>query len=309
MTGLSSAPAREHDPYLLAAAMAAGAALIWSMGVMTTRLATAADSWQYLVWRSLGVIAIMEGLGFVAGRPLVVWRFLRGGRDGFLAAVLMALSATSFIYALKQTSVANAVFLASTAPLCNLVLGRLILRERLTLAGVGAIALGLCGLVVMVGISFDGGDASGNIAAMLSSVGFAGYSIVVRKGNAGGTRELIAGYATLCAAFCAAMVGVNGRPFLLPAFDTAMALLHGVVFIGFGILLFNRAARTVSAVGLGVLAQVETVFAPVWVYLFLGETASLHTLLGGGLILAGVIWLAIAEASRPPPAPPLPQAG
>lgn len=301
--------ARDTDPYLLAAAMAAGAALIWSMGVMTTRLATSADSWQYLVWRSLGVIAIMELLGLQAGKPLVVLRFLRGGLHGWLAAVFMAISATAFIYALKQTTVANAVFLASTAPLCNLILGRLILHERLTAAGIGAIALGLVGLVVMIGISFDGGDMSGNIAAMLSSIGFAGYSIIVRKGEAGGTREIIGGYATMCATLCAFMVWFNGKPFLLPALDISMALLHGVVFIGFGILLFNRAARTVTAVGLGVLAQVETVFAPVWVYLFLGETVSLNTLLGGGLILAGVVWLALAEAARKPPTPPLPQAG
>jgi drug/metabolite transporter (DMT)-like permease len=38
------------------------------------------------------------------------------------------------------------------------------------------------------------------------------------------------------------------------------------------------------------LALSEVFFAPLWVWLFLGETIPLQTLFGGAVIMAAVIW-------------------
>jgi drug/metabolite transporter (DMT)-like permease len=304
MSNAASTSAPAGQTHALAAATAAFAALLWSLGIITVRLADDADSWQYLVWRSLGCILALELIGAMVGRPFVLARFLRADWRTWAAAAFMALSAISFIYAIKQTSAANALFLASTSPLINLILGWLILGERLTWSGVGAIALGLIGLLLMVGSSLEGGDLIGNIAAVMSAVGFAGYVIFARRATADTSLERISGNAFIIVLVCLSVVIANGRPIVPPVFDITMAAIHGIVFIALGVMLFNRSTPHLSAVGLVVMAQVETVLGPVWAFLFFAERPGLETLLGGALILAGVVWMAIAEARRPvtPPA-------
>jgi drug/metabolite transporter (DMT)-like permease len=51
--------------------------------------------------------------------------------------------------------------------------------------------------------------------------------------------------------------------------------------------------------------MVEVLLAPVWVWLFLGETASAGTLLGGGILLLAIAGNALSGIRRKPVAPPL----
>ena len=41
--------------------MAVLAGLIWSFGAVTARLADGSDAFQYLAWRSVGIIVVIEG--------------------------------------------------------------------------------------------------------------------------------------------------------------------------------------------------------------------------------------------------------
>ena len=56
-----------------------------------------------------------------------------------------------------------------------------------------------------------------------------------------------------------------------------------------GLVLFARGSRVVPAVTLVMLAQAETVAAPVWTYLFFDETTTPAVILGGALILFAVL--------------------
>jgi drug/metabolite transporter (DMT)-like permease len=74
-----------------------------------------------------------------------------------------------------------------------------------------------------------------------------------------------------------------------------LALLHGGVFIVVGTFLFNHATKTISAVGMSVLAQSETATIPLWVYLFIGERPALTTIIGGAIMLSAVVGKAIFD--------------
>jgi len=278
----------------VAAVLALTAGTLWSFGGITVRLAPDSDSWQYLVWRSVGLLVAVEATAVLRGRGLLMPRFVSGGLPGWIGAAGLSLAAIAFVYALKVTTIANAIFLASITPLLSLVLGRIILKEPLTPVSIIAIMLAGAGLLVMVGGDMGGGSLVGNAAALLSSVGFAAYSICVRIAPGRDFTPALAGTAAMTLAVCAAVTVVSGRTLVPPAQDIAMALLHGAVFIGVGVACFNLASPVVPAVGLVVLAQTEAVFSPVWGWLLLGETPALTTLAGGALILTGVIMTAIA---------------
>ena len=75
-------------------------------------------------------------------------------------------------------------------------------------------------------------------------------------------------------------------------------LLHGALLIVVGTILFNIGSCSVPAVAMMILAQSEMAFAPFWIFLFLGESPSGWSLLGGAIILTAVIGKAVLD-SRP----------
>ncbi|MEJ1161254.1 DMT family transporter [Prosthecomicrobium sp. N25] len=287
---------------LIGSAMALAAGLLWSFGVLTVRFAAEADPFQYLIWRAVGVMAVMEGISVVSGGGLLLPRFLKTDRLGFVAAAGLVLAAVAFVFALKRTTVANAVFFASTAPLQTAILARIFLGERLGTGGVASILVGLAGLLVMVGGDLGGGDLAGNLGGLFSAFGFAVYAVAVRLGKGRDFAPVLAGYGLLTLLVCLAATLFNGRTLLPPPLDVAMAVTHGAALIGIGTILFNRASRAVPAVGLTVLAQTETVFAPLWVYLVFAETPKATSLAGGALILAAILLKAFTTPPEPRPA-------
>jgi drug/metabolite transporter (DMT)-like permease len=94
------------------------------------------------------------------------------------------------------------------------------------------------------------------------------------------------------------VMGVLGIGVLPGARDVGLGLLHGGVVLAIGLVLFARGSRTVPGVTLVMLAQAETVAAPVLTWLFLGETTTLAVVAGGAIILVAVVLQAMDGTAR-----------
>ena len=279
--------------------MALSAGVTWSLGAVTARTAHGMDAWQYLIWRSVGVIVVMGALAAWRREGSPFPRAFRAGWVMRVACLGLMLASVAFIYALKNTSAANAAFLASITPLLAVVLARVFIGERLTVVTIVSIAVALAGLLVMVTADVGGGNVKGNIAALLSSLGFAGYSVCVRSEPRRDWGPVMPGYALMAIVLCGAVTLVNGRSLVPPVQDIGRAMLHGGVFIVVGTLLFNDASRHIPAVAMTVFAQTETVFVPLWIFLVLGERPATTSLVGGAIIFTAVVGKAVFDA-RPP---------
>jgi drug/metabolite transporter (DMT)-like permease len=286
---------------LLASVFALSAGLVWSFGGVTARSAEHSDAFQYLIWRSVGIIVVIELIARWRRRPPVTPIAFTSGRMMLIADVMLLLASIAFVYALKTTTAANAAFLASMTPLIAGVFARVFLGERITRVTLVAIAVALVGLVVTVWGDLEAGDMVGNLAAVMSSVGFAGYTVCVRTDPHRDWSPVMPGYAVMMIAICGVVSVAGGKTLVPPAGDIAYGLLHGGVFIVVGTLLFNVGARQVPAVAMVVFAQTETIFVPVWTYVFLSETPTGTSLLGGAIILAAVLGKAVVDATRPHP--------
>ena len=281
---------------LLGAMFAIGAGLVWSLGVITAKKSPDADAWQYLIWRSIGVLVAVELLSVIRGTGLVTPKAYRSGRIVLLGCFFLWLASIAYVYALKTTTAANTSFLASITPLVAVVFARIFLGEKLTRITVGAIALALVGLAITVLSDLSAGNMTGNIAALLSAVGFAGYTVCVRTDQLRDWSPVLPGYALFMIAVCGIVTMINHKSLIPPATDLLLALLHGAVFIVVGTLLFNLGSRTVTAVALTIFALSEYVFAPIWGFLFANETPKSTTLLGGAIVLVAVAGKAILDA-------------
>jgi drug/metabolite transporter, DME family len=282
---------------LIGSVLALAAGTLWSMGVLTVRLATEADAWQYLMWRSVGLLIAIEIWSLAQRREFISPRAFTSGWLIIAGSACIVLASFTYIFALKTTTVANTVFLASTTPLVASVMAWFVLKEKLTLVGALTIAIACIGLLVMVNGQLGGGKMIGDIAALASAIGFAGYAICTRLGPKLDWQIMLPCYALMTFPLCLAFTLLQGKPVFPPLYDISLAMFHGAVFITIGTSLFNLASRRISAVAMVVFAQIEAVLGPLWVFLALGEKPAATALLGGGIILAAIFIKAVFDKS------------
>jgi drug/metabolite transporter (DMT)-like permease len=290
---------------ILASATALGAGAVWSFGAISARLADESDAFQYLIWRSIGIIVVIEILGRIQSKPSQVVRAYTSGRTMLLANVMLLLASLGFVYAVKTTSAATAAFLGSTTPVFGVIAARIFLHERFNRVTMISIGVAFFGLFVMVAGDLEAGNLVGNLAALSAAIGFAGYAVCVRSNPSEDWSPVLPGYGVMMIAICAAVTLAGGESLVPPVPDLSYALFHGAVIIVVGTLMFNVASRQVPAAAMTVFAQSEMVLVPVWGVAFLGERPPVTTWIGGGIIMTAILGKAIidARATHPQPAP------
>lgn len=286
---------------VVASLLAIGSGIVWSFGAVLKRLSEDVDAFQYLIWRSVGILVVIEIMSAIQRKPFPSIRAWRSGRWMILANLGLFLASLAFVYAVDTTTAANAAFLGSLTPLVAVVLTRF-LGEKLSKSTLVAIAVGLVGLVLTVFGDLDSGNMLGNASALLASVGFAIYTISVRSGPTRDWSPVLPGYGLLMIIVCGVVTVARNRPLVPAGDDIARALLHGAVFIVIGTLMFNYASKQVPAVPMTVFAQAEMVFVPIWGFLILDERPAALAMLGGAIIFAAVIGKAVYDTrgGRPP---------
>src|SRR3546814_19256608 len=118
--GAPAAPVQspQLDSQPLGAWLVFGSAMVWSLGGILARLADVENAWTAVFWRS-GTAALFL-LGFMLlrdGRAGTVALFARMGLPVLAVALCFAIAATSFVVALKLTTVANTLLMQAGVPL------------------------------------------------------------------------------------------------------------------------------------------------------------------------------------------------
>src|SRR5271165_6200854 len=111
------------------------AGLCWSFTGIFLRLAPHFDPWQFLTWRSFGTACAIAIIARVGGQGTLARRLVALGGVGAIVTLAFAVASITFIISMKTTTVANALFLSSCAPLLAAILAYLALGEELSAAG------------------------------------------------------------------------------------------------------------------------------------------------------------------------------
>lgn len=262
------------------------AAICWSSGGILVRQLSITNAWEIVFWRSvfmalfvLGVLAVLHGRRL----PQAV---IAAGKPGLLAGLFLAGTFFFFIASLTRTTVANTFVLMSVSPFLAALAGRLILKEAVPARTWVAMAVAFAGVVVMFADSLDGGRLAGNLLALGVSCCFAAQVTVLRRFHATVDmlpQVMIAGVISLVIAFAVS------PPFAATGRDLGFLVLMGCVQLGTGCLLATAASRHLSATELGLLALLEPIAGPLWVWLLLGENPGAATLTGGAIVLLAVL--------------------
>ena len=93
-----------------------------------------------------------------------------------------------------------------------------------------------------------------------------------------------------------AYIQAQGAPIVVSGWDMGVSLAIGALILAFGMVMYTLGSRVIPAAELTLLSLIEVLLAPMWVFLFLGETASAATFVGGGVLLAAVALNAVMGA-------------
>ncbi|MDA7430160.1 DMT family transporter [Primorskyibacter aestuariivivens] len=295
-------PAQMSDTHKSGVLFVFAAGVLWSTVGLGIRLIDDAVVWQILLYRSIALSLFLYVVIRLRSGESPFAQIRRIGFPAVIAGLSLVAAYSGGIYAIQATSVANAMLLFATAPFMAAVLGWVVLREPVRLATWVSIAVAIGGIAIMVADKTGGVALSGSLAAIGSAFGFAVFTVALRWGKSG---EMLPSV-FLSGLFAIVMTTVIclslSLPLLLTPRDGGIAMGMGVFQVGAGLILYTLGSRSLPAAELALLSLAEVLLGPLWVWLFLGETATANTLIGGAILLAAIIGNAVSGKRRKPPA-------
>jgi len=263
-------------------------ALLFSTGGVAIKLSSL-TGWQVSCLRSL-IAGVALLLVFRRFRAVWTWRTL-------IVAVPYAATFTLYALANKLTTAANAIFLQDTAPLYILILGPVLLHERVRVTDLGFLAALGAGLALIfvsgVAPSATATDPSlGNVLGACSGVTWAltllGLRWLAVRANTGPETPIAAVIAG-CFLASAAAAGF-ALPIESASIDNWLIVLYlGVFQIALAYLLVTKGIRHVSALEASLLLLIEPVFSPVWAWMVLNEIPGPLALVGGAVVIIATV--------------------
>ena len=276
------------------------AGVFWSSMGLGIRSIEVANVWQILFYRSWALagflfILITYRSGY---RPLATIR--RVGSAGAVGGMGLVAAFAGGIYAIQTTTVANAMFLFAAAPFLAAALGWIILRESVRKATWVAMIFAMIGIAVMVANGISAGRLGGNLSAIVAASGFAIFTIALRWGRLEDMLPAVFLGGLFAIIVSAGVCHFGSYGFDVPGNDIAIALSLGVFQVGLGLAIFTIGSKVVPAAELALLSMTEVLLGPLWVWLFLGETVSTFTLIGGFILMLALAGNAVSGLRRKP---------
>lgn len=238
------------------------------------------DPWTAIVWRGLFVFVAM-------GAFWLWWRVALGsrepfinGRDGYVVAVLHCAANILFMTALHNTTVANLVFILALNPLFAALFSFLWLKERVTRATLIAILAALVGVVIIVWDGLGRGSALGDGLALGCALVLGFGLTYVRR-----SRKNLSLSPALGALMAAAIALPLAQQLWLSGDQWVYMALNGFVVMPMASAMLVAGPRYITAAEVAMFFLLETVLAPIWVWLVIGEVPSGNSLIGGAIIL------------------------
>lgn len=218
-------------------------------------------------------------------RTILKKTFSNSVRFLFLSAFLMAISNSFFISAVKITNVANVVLIFSTSALFAALFSYLFYKEKIGKNIFIATIFIFIGLFIIFSDNLEIGNVKGNIYALFCTILFS-LSFVFLAKHKDINRVLVTAFSGLFLSlvslfFCEDLkIDVN---------TLFLVMIMGLLISPISRVLMGIGSKYISASEVSLLMIIETIMAPIWVWIFLNEKPTTYTFIGGSLILITLV--------------------
>jgi drug/metabolite transporter, DME family len=200
--------------------------------------------------------------------------------------VFFVLMNVTYLTGMTLTTAANAIWLQSTAPWWVFLAGVVFLRQPFSPLERAPLVIGGIGLAIILWFEVQGQDRTGVLFGLVSGMSYAGVVMSLRALRNLETVWIVAvAHLVTAAAIFPYVVYLDCWP---SGIQFLVLAAFGIFQMGLPYVLFARGLRTITsqeATGIGLL---EPLLLPIWVALAWHEFPAPSTLVGGGLILAGL---------------------
>lgn len=216
------------------------------------------------------------------------------------SGIFLAFHYATWISSIHMTTIANSTVLVACNPIFVAIGNYFILKEKFSYKMIAGIVIALLGTLI-IAMGSTGGEVNsmmlGNILAFLGAVFVAGYFVIggiVRKNIGAGVYVFIVYLVSTIILFL--MCFVTGTPiYPYPAREFLLFIALAFFCSTLGHTIYNYLVKYVSSSLISVSTLSEPIFASILAIFFFKEIPSLHTLVGGIIILLGIFYYLISQ--------------
>lgn len=242
------------------------------------------DAWTILLLRT----------GTTLAAALIIWAVWRAlsrnapqlipGWSGLVVAICYGLTSVTFVTGVYHTTTANLVFILAFNTVFAALLSWLLLKERPRPVTVIAMLVMIAGVAIIVGDSIGTGHLFGDFMALCSAF-FVALAITVSRasGKDMGFASLIGVILPLAVAVF--MVSGEGLQVNAPWW----IIFNGAVIMPISFFCLANGPKYISGPEVAMFYVLETVLAPVWVWMVFAETPSRNSLIGGAILIVTLV--------------------
>ena len=256
-----------------------------SFGGLIVKSSEGANLWQILFWRSIFFSIVVLVFLTINHKKKFFRSIYKVGLPGFLGGIVLSFGYAGYVFAMYNTTVANANFIIQTQTIFLAIFGYIFLKEKISKLTLASIFLAFFGIFLMLGSSLTPGQMIGNIAAFVMPISFAVLILTVRKYPSVDMipLQLIAGIGAIIIGY------LFSTTIIISSHDIFLGFVAGFFQVGLGFIFITIGAKTTPSALVGIIMLTEAVLGPLWAWLFINETPPLVVLVGGTIVLSAVL--------------------
>ena len=256
-----------------------------SFGGLIVKSFEGATLWQILFWRTVFFLIVISLYLALTYKKQVFRSFYNLGIPGFFGGFILSLGFSGYVFAMYNTTVANANFIIQTQTIFLAIFGYFFLKEKISAITLTSIILAISGILLMVGSSLSPGQMSGNIAAFIMPISFATLILVVRKYP---TVDMVP--AQFVAGIFALLIGyLMSEKIMITPNDIFLGFLAGFLQLGLGFIFITIGAQRTPSAMVGIIMLTEAVLGPLWAWMFINEQPPFIVIIGGSIVILAVL--------------------
>ena len=256
-----------------------------SFGGLIVKSFEGANLWQILFWRSVFFSIVVLFFLLLNYKKNFFNSIYKIGLPGFFGGIVLSCGYAGYVFAMYNTTVANANFIIQTQTIFLAIFGYIFLKEKISILTITSIVLAFSGIFLMLGGSLNSGQMIGNIAAFIMTISFAVLILTVRKyPNVDMIPlQLIAGIGAIILGY------FFSSQIIVSSYDIFLGFIAGFFQVGLGFIFITVGAKTTPSALVGIIMLTEAILGPLWAWLFIKETPPLVVLVGGSIVLFAVV--------------------
>jgi len=256
-----------------------------SFGGLIVKSFEGANLWQILFWRSIFFSIVVLFFLIINYKKNLFTSIYKVGLPGFFGGMVLSCGYAGYVFAMYNTTVANANFIIQTQTIFLAIFGYIFLKEKISKLTLASIFLAFTGIFLMLGDSLTAGQMTGNVAAFVMPISFAVLILTVRKYPSVDMIPL-----QLIAGIGAVIIGyLFSSKIIISSHDIFLGFVAGFFQVGFGFIFITIGAKTTPSALVGIIMLTEAILGPLWAWLFINETPPLVVLIGGTIVLSAVL--------------------